>query len=121
MLLRRCDIVVTRQVGQVGREVLKVVKGAKRRRVGLGGIGAALHALEVVLRGESLYERSDPAIEHAVDVVDREPDAVICDAALGEVVGPDLLGPIAGGDERAPLGGALRLLSLPLLSVDAGA
>src|SRR4051812_45635625 len=45
------------------------------------------------------------AVEHAFELVDRELDAVIADAVLRVVVGPDLLAALAGADHAQALGG----------------
>src|SRR5256885_13234181 len=50
------------------------------------------------------------ALEHRVEVVDGELDAVVGDAALAVVVGADLLRAIAGADLRAAVGRQLGLL-----------
>ena len=67
-----------------------------------------------------LVEAVDHALEVAVhergDVVHREADAVVGDAALGEVIGADLVAPVARPDLPLALALPLRVrLILPLL------
>ncbi len=57
--------------------------------------------------GEGLDDVVEVAGQHVGQPVDREPDAVVGDPVLLEVVGADLLAPPAAADLRSPLGGAL--------------
>src|SRR5215210_1670938 len=65
-----------------------------------------------------LQQRIDDAIEVALQqarkVVDGQPDTVVGDAVVGEVVGPNLLAALARADLRAALLAALRGLALLL-------
>src|SRR3954454_16627918 len=67
-----------------------------RRSTSLGRIasvvGVAAKLVGALRREQRVDERVDPAGEHVRQPVHRHLDAVIGDAALGEVVGADLLG-----------------------------
>src|SRR5215218_9898348 len=89
---------------------------SSRRAAALLRRGVEPAALLVVLqRRRDVVEL---AREQLVEVVDGELDAVVGDAALGEVVGADLLRPLARADLRAPVGGQLGLLLGELLLVE---
>src|SRR5712692_10234284 len=70
---------------------------------GTGLLLSARHA-------QRLYQGLDVAVENVVEVVDRQVDPMIRDAALGEIVRPDLGRAIAGAHHRPPLPRASRLL-----------
>src|SRR4029077_1108881 len=59
---------------------------------------------------QRLHQGVDVAVEDVVEVVDRQVDPMIRDAALGEVVRPDFSGAIAGAHHRPALPRASRLL-----------
>ena len=52
------------------------------------------------------------AFDHLRQLVEREIDAVIADAALRKIVGADALGAVARADLAAPVGRALGVLLL---------
>ena len=74
---------------------------------------AATHVIAVgelarpLVGGEGGDDVVEVAGEHVGEAVDREPDAVVGEPVLLEVVGADLLAPPAAADLRAPLGRAL--------------
>src|ERR671922_294486 len=72
---------------------------------------SSLEGAPPVLGGERLGEIVQLAVEGRVEPVLRELDPVVGDAILGEVVGADLLRPLARADLRPPR----RLLLLALL------
>src|ERR671920_29285 len=78
-----------------------------------GGVEAA--ALLVVLQRRR--DVVEVAAEQLVEVVHRELDPMVGDAALGEVVGADLLRALPRAHLRAPVRGQLRLLLGELLLV----
>src|SRR5919201_3261408 len=67
-------------------------------------------------RGDKLVEL---AVHDAIDLVEREVDAVVGDAALRKVVRADALGAIARADERFSRRGGLCLLLAQLLVANA--
>src|SRR5262245_23816259 len=75
----------------------------------LSGIGALLNGRQrtcLVLRHQGvdqLIERR--ALEHRIELVQRQANAVIGDAPLREIVGADALRAIAGADLSLALGG----------------
>src|SRR4051812_39999240 len=72
---------------------------------------SAAELAALLVGGQRVGEGVQPALEHRVEVVLRELDAVVGDAALAEVVGADLLRAVARADLRAAVGGELgRLL-----------
>ena len=71
----------------------------------------------LVGRDQRIDEAVEVAVEDRRQVVQVHADAVVGDAVLREVVGPDLLRPIARADHRAPRGG-LRLVRLALLHLE---
>ena len=60
-----------------------------------------LELLGVVERDDGIEDLGHVAFEHVLQLVRREVDAVIGDAALREIVGADLLGALAGADLAA--------------------
>src|SRR2546421_309123 len=88
-------------------------RGAAPRPPSLSQRAAALFTRE--RRGELVQL----TLEHAVELMRRELDAVVGDAIFREVVGADLLRAPARSDLRAPGGVELRLLLLPLELVQA--
>src|SRR5262245_30055659 len=91
--------------------------GPGRRSSGFFGERGEL--LGLVLGGERVEDLVQLAVHDAVDLVEREVDAVIGDAALREVVGADALGAVARADEALARRGGLRRLLLLLLVLDA--
>ena len=67
-------------------------------------------------RVDDLAERF--AFDDLRQLVEREIDAVVGDAALREIVGADALGAVAGADLAAPLGGARGVELLALVVVE---
>src|SRR6476619_5598701 len=76
------------------------------------GRGSASAFTEVLLGGglQRLDDASEVAIEDALEIVQREVDAMIRDAVLRKVVGADFRGPIASADLGLPHARALRFL-----------
>src|SRR5437763_16893937 len=54
--------------------------------------------------GQRIDDRIQSAIHDDVELVQRQADAVVRDAILREIVGPDLLAAIARADHGAPFG-----------------
>src|SRR5688572_8886607 len=73
-------------------------------------------ALRLVRGAELAEEDIDAALHHRRDIARVELDAVVGDAVLWVVIGPDLLAPLSGADLGAPsiatLGRQLCLLDL---------
>src|SRR5436853_3558948 len=61
------------------------------------------------------------ALEHLLELVQRQADAMIGDASLGEIVGADALRAVAGADLALALRGPRIRRFLPLLLVEPGA
>ena len=59
--------------------------------------------------------------ENPVDLIERHIDPMIGDAPLREIIGADALGPVAGADLAAALGGALGIQFRALRIVHTGA
>src|SRR5438876_6195682 len=59
---------------------------------------------------ERVDQRIERAVEHLVELMEREIDAMVGDARLRKVVGADALGAVARADHRTPRLGDLRLL-----------
>src|ERR1700730_4143637 len=66
-----------------------------------GSTGLRAQRLGLLARGECVDKRIDCAVEHLVELMQRQVDAMVGDAGLGKVVGADALGAIAGTDHRA--------------------
>src|SRR4029077_4227100 len=64
-----------------------------------------LEALGFEVRHEPVHKRAKLAFHHQIELVEREIDAMVCDAVLREIVSADLFGAIAGLDLSAALGG----------------
>src|SRR5688500_15931106 len=84
------------------QSVTRSVRGTGRPRFGrllvrlhLGGV---LELLRRVEGGQRVDQLVDRAIEHALQLVRREVDAMVGDAALRKVVGANLLRAFAGAD-----------------------
>src|SRR6185503_20528987 len=75
--------------------------------------------LGLVLGGERRRDLREVAVHDRIDLVQREVDAVVGDAPLGEVVGADAVRAVAAAHEALPLRGFLRLLLAHLLVLDA--
>src|SRR4249919_2836878 len=60
------------------------------------------------------------AFDHLRQLVQREINAVIAHAPLRKIIGADAFGAVAGADLTATLGGARRILPLPLVVVQPG-
>src|SRR4051794_5828379 len=88
-------------------------------RPALGRVGLEAAALLVVLQGGG--ELVEVALQDGVEVVGRELDAVVSDAPLAVVVGPDLLGAVARPDLGAARVGGGRLLLGQRALVEPGA
>src|SRR5262249_56338437 len=58
---------------------------------------------------------------HLVELVEREVDAMVGDAALGEIVGADAFAAVAAADLALAVGGARLVAALALGVVQAGA
>src|SRR4051794_2154128 len=78
---------------------------ARRRSDARGGLLGEAAPLLIVLEG--VGERGEVALEHLVEVVRGDLHAVVGDAPLGEVVGADLLRPLARPHLRGAGGGLL--------------
>src|SRR4051795_8368567 len=75
------------------------------------GLREVSEAVRLVRHDERVDQRVELAFQHARDVVDRRPDAVVGHPVVREVVGPDLLGPLPAAHHQP----ALRALRLALL------
>src|SRR5262249_39446601 len=73
--------------------------------------GRFLELLGLVVGDERVHDLVQVAVQHVLQAVQREADAVVRDARLLEVVGADLLGAIAGA-HLAPAVARDRLLLL---------
>ena len=62
-----------------------------------------LEAFSLNVGEQWLEHQLEVALEHVLEAVDRQTDAVVGDAALREVVGSDLLRPVAGPDLAASI------------------
>src|SRR3954447_6049966 len=71
-----------------------------------------------VLGCKRIEQLVELAVHDALDLVERQVDAVVGDAALRKVVGADPLRTVAGADQRLAGGGGLRLLLGELLVAD---
>ena len=71
-----------------------------------------------VVSGERFDDRVQLAVHHEIQLMQREPDAVIGDAILREVVGADLLAAVARAHHAAALGAQRGLLLLQLHLVE---
>src|SRR5712691_7294736 len=78
------------------------------------GSGRGFLARQGVGFGQGVDQRIELPFEHAVKVVEREPDAVIGDAVLAEVVRADLAAPFARADLHPPRAADLLLLPAQL-------
>src|SRR5262249_16935395 len=72
--------------------------------------GGGLEALSLLLGGKRIGELGQLTAEHAIEVVRAVLDPVVSDAALGEVVGADLLGALTTANLGLALGGDLGVL-----------
>src|SRR5262245_44822893 len=74
-------------------------------------------ARALVIGGEGLDHVTQIAVQNRAQVVHREPDAMVGEARLREIVGPYLVAALGAADLRAALLGALRV-SFGLLSLE---
>src|SRR5262245_65323873 len=88
------------------RSLRKATGGHRRRRCsGLAGpssrfFGERRELLHLVLGGKCADQIVELAVHDALDLVEREVDAVVGHPALGEVVGADALRAVAGADQE---------------------
>src|SRR5439155_1836665 len=95
-------------------------RASPRRRGALPGRdGRSRDGVVAVGRDQRVDDRIELAVQHARDLVDLEADPMIGDPVLGEVVGPDLLRPLAGPDLAATRVGELLGLLAHLEVVEA--
>src|SRR6266702_5213097 len=90
-------------------------------RVTSGAGEFLLEAFGFIVRDEAVDERGEFSIHHVGELVERQADAMIGHAVLGEIVGADFFGAVAGLDLPAALGGESRLTFFLLLFVQARA
>src|SRR5262245_47891076 len=76
--------------------------------------GDFLELLGVVERRHLIEQLADVAFEHVVELMSREVDAMVGDAALREVIRANLFGSFAGAHLAAPILGDRVLLFLHL-------
>src|SRR5262249_53432266 len=81
--------------------------------------GELRELLGLVLGSERVDDVVELAVHDAVDLVERQVDAVVGDAALREVVGADALRAVARADQGLARRGGLRRELLLLLVLDA--
>src|SRR6476646_10307999 len=67
----------------------------------LSGDSFGLQLLRLVVSDERVDEWIEVAFHHEVELMNRQPDAVIADAVLFEIVSANLLRTIAGANHRA--------------------
>src|SRR5688500_12245404 len=81
-----------------------------------GCIGFGLcQELRLMLAGPSFNQFLEPwTFEHEVELVQREIDTMVGDAALRKIIGADTLRPVTRPDLAASLRGALGVEPLPL-------
>src|SRR5215470_4279998 len=104
MVCRVLKLVVTRLLTGLLRGFLCILRGKLRR---------------LIFRDQSVDNFAKRfAFENLRQLVKRQVDPVIGNPPLRIVVGADALGPIPGPDLAAPLGGARRILLLPLEVVE---
>src|SRR5258706_15177275 len=84
-----------------------------------GALRELVELLGLVLGGERRADLHEVAVHDGVDLVQREVDAVVGHAALGEVVRPHAIGTVARADEALPLRSFLGRLLAHLLVLDA--
>ena len=74
-----------------------------------------------MLRGQRVDQLAERlACDHLRQLIEREVDAVIGDAALRKIIGADALGAVAGADLLAAFHRARRIDALTLGVADAG-
>jgi len=77
-----------------------------------------LESLPLLLGRERVGDLRQVAVQDLLEPVQRQLDAMVGDAALGVVVGADLLRPLARADLRSPGRGLFGLLAPALLLVE---
>jgi len=92
---------------------------AWRRARGLALFGELRELLGLKLGGERIDDFIEFALHDAIELVQREVDAVVGQSALRKIVGPDAFGAVARSDETLARRGGLGLLLAQLLVADA--
>src|SRR5271167_3612170 len=85
----------------------------------LRGHGRFLQLLRLVVGPQSFDNVVDLPLHHSVELMQGEPDAVIGEAILWEIISADLLAAVSRADHLPPLLGNLFLLLLKLHFVEA--
>src|SRR5579859_449421 len=78
-------------------------------------------AAALLVREQRVDDRVEAAVEDTLEVAGREPDAMIGEAILREIVRADLLAPVARSDLRTPRARGLFLLLSQLRFIEVGA
>src|SRR5688572_31952037 len=108
----RASMPLARRTCSMVKRILRVLRSS-------GFFGKTCQLLGLVLGGERVDDLVDLAVHDALDLVEREVDAVVGDPALRKVVGADALRAIARADQQLARRGGLRLLLGELLVADA--
>ena len=74
-----------------------------------GGISGLLESRLLVRCGKSIEQGVEIPVEHLVEIVRLEVDAVVGDPVLGEVVGADPFAAVHGSDLAGPVGRCIGL------------
>src|SRR5918994_3326210 len=65
--------------------------------------GSGIDQLLAARHPQCIDDRVQSPVQHVIEVVHRQVDPMIGDAALGKVIGPDLGRPVTGANHRPPL------------------
>src|SRR4051812_24983596 len=106
--------------GAGGRRAHRPRQCAALARSSSGFFGELRELLGLLLGGERVDDLVELTFHDAVDLVEREVDAVVGDPALREVIGANPLGAVARADEGLARRGGLGLLLALLLVADLG-
>src|SRR5471030_868529 len=79
------------------------VAAAMYSRRGLGDSGRVFQLFRLIEHADVVEQLDDVAVQDAFELVRREVDAVVRDAALRKVVGADFLRSLAGADLAAAI------------------
>ena len=77
-----------------------------------------MQPLRFVVRHQTVHQWRELSVDHFVQLVQRQPDAMVAHTVFAKIVGPDLFGAVSGFDLSATFGENRCLLLVHLQLVE---